>query len=127
MKYFSVTVLAIIIGIGVFSLFQQSSNDVKEITTTELEKQMETDSEAIYVDVREVNEYEAGHVKGMENMPLSNFAENYSVLPKDREIVVFCRSGNRSMQAATFLADQGYAKVTNVEGGILAWEGPVQQ
>jgi rhodanese-related sulfurtransferase len=126
MKYVTVTVLIIIIGIGVFSLFNQSSNPVKEITTTELKEQMKADQTAVYVDVREVDEFEDGHVEGMKNMPLSSFAETHEELPKDKEIVLMCRSGNRSMQAAEFLTQQGYTIVTNVAGGMLSWEGPVK-
>lgn len=126
MKFLSLTVLAILIGIGVFSLFNQSSNNVEEITTTELKEQMKTDQTAVYIDVREVDEFEDGHVEGMKNMPLSSFTETYSELPKDKEIVIMCRSGNRSMQAAEYLVQQGYKNVINVSGGMLAWDGPVK-
>lgn len=102
-----------------------TSSDIQEISTEELEAKMEADKEAVYIDVREMDEFAAGHIEGMTNMPLSAFANEYTELPKDKEIVLICRSGNRSMQAATFLQEQGYKNITNVSGGMLAWGGPV--
>ncbi|WP_216828575.1 rhodanese-like domain-containing protein [Alkalihalobacterium elongatum] len=105
--------------------FGTSNDQIGEITTAELEAKMKTNDNAVFIDVREVDEYEDKHVAGMTNIPLSRLASEYTQLPKDKEIVIFCRSGNRSMQAANFLYEQGYTKVTNVSGGILSWDGPV--
>ena len=49
-------------------------------------------------------------------------ASRLSEIPTDKEVVVTCRSGNRSSQVATFLRDQGFTNVHNMEGGILAWQ-----
>nr|WP_090892047.1 rhodanese-like domain-containing protein [Evansella caseinilytica] len=52
-------------------------------------------------------------------------AQEYSVIPEDKTVVLICRSGNRSMQAANILKDKGYKKLINVSGGMLSWEGEV--
>lgn len=119
-------VLTLVIGVGVIFMFFGTSNDqIGEITAVELETKMKTDNDAVFIDVREIDEYEEAHVEGMTNIPLSRLASEYTQLPQDQEIVIFCRSGNRSMQAANFLFEQGYSKVTNVSGGILSWKGPL--
>ncbi|MFV8828815.1 rhodanese-like domain-containing protein [Alkalihalobacterium sp. APHAB7] len=105
--------------------FGTTNDQIGEITTTELKTKMKTDDNAVFIDVREIDEYEEAHVEGMTNIPLSRLANEYAQLPQGQEIVIFCRSGNRSMQAANFLFDQGYTKVTNVSGGILSWDGPL--
>ncbi len=75
------------------------------------------------LDVREPYEYEAGHVEGALLMPLARTVELALAagLPKDEPVYVFCRSGNRSLQAAQALVAAGYQDVRNVDGGIIAW------
>lgn len=73
------------------------------------------------LDVRESNEFEEVHAEGAQLMPLSSFQQTYDELDKDRDIVVICRSGARSAQAAQFLLQQGYNAV-NLQGGTMAWE-----
>lgn len=77
---------------------------------------------AMLIDVREANEYEGAHAQGAKLMPLSEFAASYSGLPQDKELVMICRSGARSAQAAQHLLDNGYSRVSNLKGGTLAWQ-----
>ena len=74
------------------------------------------------IDVREVDEFAAGHVPTAKNYPLSTLAENFSELDKDQEYYVICQSGGRSAHASEFLSAHGY-DVTNVLGGTSAWPG----
>ena len=76
---------------------------------------------AILVDVREQNEYDEAHIPGSHLLALSNLAENYAELPKDKPLIMQCRSGARSGQATQFLLQNGYSEVVNLKGGILAW------
>ena len=73
------------------------------------------------LDVREPEEWNEYHVPNTTLIPLGELASRLAELPKDREIVVVCRSGNRSQVAADLLVRQGYADVSNVQGGMLAW------
>lgn len=79
--------------------------------------------EAFYLmDVRELDEWEAGHIDGADFYPLSSLMEGQGVnYPKSAAIVVYCRSGQRSLQAAQILQARGYTDLTNMAGGILAW------
>ena len=77
---------------------------------------------AMLIDVREQNEYADVHAQDARLMPLSEFADHYSELPKDAELIVICRSGARSAQAAQHLLDNGYSNVSNLKGGTMAWQ-----
>ena len=87
-----------------------------------------TDYEAIMtadaqlIDVREPDEVEAGSLPGARNIPLGDIAQRRSEIDPDRAVVVFCRAGGRSTQAAELLTDSGYRDVTNLAGGMLAFE-----
>lgn len=86
------------------------------------EAQKRTQNGSFFLDVREQDEYEALRIPGAMLLPMSEFIERYEAeLPKDKEIIVHCRSGRRSLQAADYLNERGYNAV-NVEGGILAWQ-----
>ncbi|HEX9068466.1 MAG TPA: rhodanese-like domain-containing protein [Ktedonobacterales bacterium] len=76
---------------------------------------------AVMVDVREVWEYRSGHAKGAKNIPLSQISSRVSEFPRDREILLICQSGNRSVTAARFLQKQGVTQVVNVTGGTTVW------
>ena len=73
------------------------------------------------LDVREVDEFEALHLEGAQNLPLSQLADTYEQLDKDHLHYVICKSGMRSARACQFLAEQGY-DVINVQGGMMAFE-----
>ena len=73
------------------------------------------------VDVREVEEFEAFHLEGARNFPLSQLADTYEQLDKDNLYYVICKSGMRSARACQFLSEQGY-EVINVQGGMDALE-----
>ena len=90
-----------------------------EITYPALVKALH-DGKVALVDVREVNEYEAGHVEGSSLVPLSTF-DPAAQLPRDKPIVLICRSGNRSMTALTRARQAGFAEIWHYKGGVLGW------
>ena len=73
------------------------------------------------LDVREVEEFEALHLEGARNFPLSQLADTYEQLDKTHPYYVICKSGIRSARACQFLTEQGY-EVVNVQGGMDALE-----
>lgn len=79
---------------------------------------------ALFVDVREVNEVEvlAFELPGVLNLPLSVLSDRLEELPRDRPVVLACRSGNRSVKAAALLAENGFTQLYTLTGGIIAWE-----
>jgi rhodanese-related sulfurtransferase len=92
---------------------------IEQITTDQLHARMAEGSLTL-VDVREVFEYRAGHVPGAVNIPLSLIPVRLHELPSDAELHIICQSGNRSMQACLWLANQGRRSV-NVHGGTGTW------
>ncbi len=78
--------------------------------------------DVLVIDVREQWEYDEKHIPGVTLIPLGTIPDNLDQIPTDKTVVLTCRSGNRSGQAADFLRAQGFTNVHNMEGGILAWE-----
>lgn len=99
----------------------------KEVTPAELLSWMEEGRELLLVDVREEYEYNEGYIPGSILLPLGELIENYAQLDRDKEIILICRSGRRSGLAAQFLSEEGYTRVYNLVGGMLAWRGPVHR
>jgi len=75
----------------------------------------------LVLDVREDNEWQAGHVAGSLHIPLMELGNRYGELPDAEQTLVVCRVGNRSAYAAGFLIQQGIDAV-NLAGGLVAWE-----
>jgi len=75
------------------------------------------------IDVRTPNEFNRGHIKNAININFynGNFYEQMSKLDKNKEIYIYCRSGNRSSKAAYKLKEQGFTKIYDLQGGILNW------
>jgi rhodanese-related sulfurtransferase len=76
---------------------------------------------ALIVDVREPNEYTQLRARGAVLLPLGRLNGRVKDLPRDRELLLMCRTGGRSQNATQFLQAQGFSNVTNVSGGIVAW------
>ena len=93
---------------------------MNEITFNDFYQLYQKESLSV-LDVREVEEFEALHLEGAHNFPLSQLADTYVQLDKDQLYYVICKSGMRSARACQFLADQGY-EVINVQGGMDALE-----
>jgi rhodanese-related sulfurtransferase len=77
-------------------------------------------SGAALLDVRENDEWEAGHAPGARHLPMSELTARLDELPDDDPLYVVCRSGGRSARVVAYLAGQGYPAV-NVDGGMQTW------
>jgi rhodanese-related sulfurtransferase len=92
------------------------------IQSIDWEKAIEMNANgAIYVDVRNPPELNQGFAPHAVNISLSELKERFGELPKDKDLLIYCRSGRRSEAATKFLMDQGYTRVYNVLGGFLAY------
>lgn len=92
---------------------------VKDLSPEEAKKLY--DQGVPFVDVREVEEYAQARIPGASLLPLSELVARHGEIPKDTPVVLYCRTGNRSWQAAAWLAGQGYSNVLNLEGGLVRW------
>lgn len=77
------------------------------------------------IDVRTKSEYQQGHIKGSINIPLNNLSNHYSLLKKDKAIIVCCASGIRSAQGKIILKSNGFVEVHN-GGGWLSLQSKIQ-
>ena len=82
--------------------------------------------EVFILDVRRPDEYASGHIKNstlmaVQDIPANELDIKLKELPKDKPILVYCRSGSRSVAASTILVDKGFAQVYNMQGGINGW------
>lgn len=98
---------------------------MKEMTAKEVELLVNEGKLLNIIDVREVDEVAEGKIPGAVNIPLGLVEFRMHELDKSKEYIMVCRSGGRSGRATEFLEDQGY-KVTNMQGGMLSWEGKVE-
>ena len=94
---------------------------VKEICPTTTQTWVKNG--ALLVDVREKDEVAelTYNVPNIINLPLSEFEERFNEIPQDKDVVVVCRIGARSLRAAGFLVNHGYTKVVNMEHGMIRW------
>ncbi len=96
---------------------------MEDITVQELKTRLDRNEEIIIIDVREPYEYEEFNI-GAQLIPLSDLPSRIEELEewKDTEIVVHCRSGNRSAGAKAFMTQNGFTKVRNLLGGMMDWQ-----
>ena len=79
------------------------------------------DKGSLLLDVREPEEWTESHVPGSTHIPLGELDASVGKLPRDQEIVVVCRSGNRSKRGRDILLEAGFGRVTSMAGGLTAW------
>lgn len=97
--------------------------DVAEVTAEALRQELfYSGSPPLVIDVREPREFRQGHVPGAELIPLPQILSNGVQLSRERDIVLVCGSGRRSVRAVHHLQAQGYQSIRALRGGILAWE-----
>ena len=92
-----------------------------DITAEQLKKRIDAGENLYVLDVRNPNEFAICRIPGTVPLPLPELPARVAEVPKDREVIVHCKSGMRSAKAIEFLKSQGYTKLVNLTGGILAW------
>ncbi len=92
-----------------------------DIAPAEYQGQFISTGEAhLLIDVRTPEEFASGHISGAVNIPLDSLQNRLSEVPQDEAVVVYCRSGNRSSQAARILEQAGYSNIYDL-GGLNTW------
>lgn len=97
------------------------------IDNEELMQRMNQDQNAVVLDVRESAEYAFGHIPHAISIPLGELNDRLNELNREAELLVVCRTGNRSDLAAQQLSAAGFHNVTNVVPGMSKWEGPTEK
>ena len=114
-------------GLGEERTGGASDGDVEEIDSATLRARLEGEGPPALIDVREPHEWAVGNlaVRGARLIPLGELEERLAELPGERPIVVYCRSGGRSLRAARRIAASGRGPVASLAGGLQAWSREV--
>ena len=118
--------LVVLVGIGVFAfnLLNKNTGQGTQTLPTEIsvdEALQKREAGAFILDVREQEEWDQVHIPGATLIPLAQLPERLSEVPKDQEVVVVCRSGNRSQAGRDILLDAGFSQVASMNGGMNNW------
>ena len=123
----------IILSIVILAIFSGCISDTKPSEKSRYKdisvqqgKEMVDRGEVFILDVRTPEEYAAGHIKGstllaVQDIPEQELGEKLKDIPKDRKILVYCRTDRRSTQASQILVENGFSEVYNMKGGIIGW------
>jgi|UniRef100_A0A7C3QUN0 rhodanese-related sulfurtransferase len=98
-----------------------------EILPHELKEKMEKGEEIVILDVREDWEHARVRIPGARHIPLAQLPQALSQIDRDKDIVVYCHHGVRSMQACQFMKKNGFEKIRNLRGGIDAYARTVDK
>ncbi|MBI4005151.1 MAG: sulfurtransferase [Gammaproteobacteria bacterium] len=99
----------------------------KQLTAEQLKADLDKNGSLLLLDVREPWEYQICHIDGSVNISMHLIPSSVEQLDPEKEIVVICHHGIRSLQVANYLAERGFNKVTSLEGGVDAWATSIDQ
>lgn len=118
--------LLALVALGVFLLGQGINNDaIAQALPAEINVQAAAEMRAdgaFILDVREPDEWVEYHIPGATLIPLGELESRLNEVPRDQEVVVVCRSGNRSQAGRDILRQNGYTQSTSMGGGMLGWQ-----
>ncbi len=97
------------------------------ITPQQLQTQLDAGDELTIIDLREPELYRAGHIPGAKNIPFEQFDGRISVLDPDDRIALVCHTGPMGDVSGSLLAEKGYGKVSNLQGGMASWKGKLEK
>ena len=122
MKYLKLSVILAFVIVTFTNGLMAQTTDLMEVEPVEALKMVKNG--ALMVDVREPSELAevAYDVENIIHIPLGQLKSRMNEIPKDREVIMACRSGHRSSNAVRLLQKKGYTNIINLKGGILGWQ-----
>ena len=128
MKKILILALSLFLAGCMVTKTSKTSGSYKTISSKEAQQMIEDNKDALILDVRTAAEYESGHIPNAVNLSNEDIQAGKvdSLKDKSQLIMVYCRSGNRSRQAAQKLAELGYTNVVDF-GGIQSWQGDIEK
>ena len=126
-KYLGVAIGILIVSCVFSPNKQKTMNELSSNEWADLQRQT---PESIILDVRTKEEFESGYIAGSKNIDIRGgaaFISSIEELDKSKAYFVYCRSGARSGQACQLMEQMGFEQVYNLEGGVLAWEGDLEE
>ena len=113
--------LALIIVATAYTLLQTPPAEYGNLTVDEAKSLIESKPDLVILDVRTPSEYEDGHIKDAINIPVDELEGRLGELDPGDELLVYCRTGNRSTRAVRLLEENGFTKILHMDGGVVAW------
>lgn len=111
-------------------LISEAKKRIREVSPSEVKGMVERKDDVVMLDVREPNEWNLGHIPGAVHIPRGTLETKVEqVIPRDRQVVLYCAGGNRSALAADTLQQMGYENVASMADGWRGWMqagGPVE-
>ena len=107
-------------------IFNKTKN-YENLGPADIAERMKQNKDAVLLDVRTPGEYGNGHIPGAKNIDITagSFHQEIESLDKNKEYIVYCASGGRSVAACRALTNQGFEKLVNLSTGISGWTGPI--
>lgn len=103
-------------------LIEEARERIREVTPAEVAAMRERGEKALYLDVREPNEWNLGRIPGAVFLPRGNLESKIEeVAPRDARVIIYCARGNRSALAADTMQQMGYEDVASMSGGFQRW------
>src|SRR6266536_1864722 len=103
-------------------LVEEARAQIREATPAEAKTLFERKEPVVYLDIREPNEWNMGHIPGAVHLPRGNLESKVEgMMDRSRKVIVYCAHGNRSALAALTLKQMGYDDVASMSGGIAGW------
>ncbi|MGG3890888.1 rhodanese-like domain-containing protein [Metabacillus fastidiosus] len=100
---------------------------LKNLSSDDLKEKIKKDKNLVLIDVRKPAEYSQGHIQNAINIPLPQLRRRVKEIPRDKEILIYCRNGMRSRQAGRILKGKGFSNIAQLRGGLLWWEGKMEK
>ena len=116
----AVAALAVAAGFYTAELWRKDV-DYGEVSIETAIELMEENPDIVILDVRTASEYSEAHIEGAVNIPVDELETRLDELSQDDEILVYCRTGNRSSTAVDILEDAGFSKLYHMRDGISVW------
>lgn len=115
-------IIAAVFIVGVVFIFGKGTETGSLPTSMSVSEAADLFKEgAFLLDVRQTEEWVQGHIEGAVSIPLGELQYRTSEIPTDRDILIICRTGNRSSQARSILRAAGFKRTTSIIGGFNAW------
>jgi len=113
--------LALLIVATAYTFLQTPPAEYGNVTVDEARSLIEGRPDLVVLDVRTLSEYDDGHIEDAINIPVDELEGRFGELDPGDELLVYCRTGNRSIRAVRLLEENGFTNVFHMDGGVVAW------
>lgn len=118
--------IATILGLIIIYVLVNTLRLKKAVTNLTQEEFIKGYRKAQLIDVREVKEFESGHILGARNIPSTQLRQRYKEIRPDLPVYLYCQNAARSSRAALFLKKKGYNQLYQLQGGFKTWTGKIK-